>query len=139
MATDSMTKPSRASLDALTRGTVVIVQFEPAMGSEQTKRRPAVIVSCDTLNRKLRTLVVVPISGLEDETGKKRDPYLHEVELASGAGGLKFRSAAQPIQIRTIDRDHRVTEILGQLPPEVMVNISIKLVIVLGGAGVALP
>lgn len=45
------------------RGEVWWVEFEPAIGSEITKTRPAVIVSNDNANQHLSRVVVVPLSS----------------------------------------------------------------------------
>ncbi len=47
----------------MTRGEVWWVEFEPAVGSEIRKTRPAVIVSNDSANRNLPRVVVVPLSS----------------------------------------------------------------------------
>ena len=39
------------------------VDLEPVRGSEMSKRRPAVIVSLDVLNRALKTVVICPITS----------------------------------------------------------------------------
>lgn len=128
-----MTRPTSVELKAIKRGTVVVVDLDPAQGSEQAKRRTCVVVSADIYNRKLDTIIVVPISGLEDENGPKRKPWPHEVEIPAGSGGLRFNSAAQPVQIRTIDRYARVTKILGELPESVMALVLVKILEVTSG------
>ncbi|MDR1622529.1 MAG: type II toxin-antitoxin system PemK/MazF family toxin [Synergistaceae bacterium] len=45
------------------RGEVWWVEFDPAVGSEVCKTRPAVIVSNDAANRHLARVVVVPVSS----------------------------------------------------------------------------
>ena len=44
------------------RGEVWWVAFDPAVGSEIQKTRPAIIVSNDSANRNLKRVVVVPLT-----------------------------------------------------------------------------
>lgn len=45
------------------RGEIWWVEFDPAVGSEMRKTRPAVIVSNNAANRNLARVVVVPITS----------------------------------------------------------------------------
>ncbi|MDB5744924.1 MAG: growth inhibitor PemK, partial [Polaromonas sp.] len=45
------------------RGEVWWVEFDPAVGSEIRKTRPAVIVSNDAANRNLARVVVIPLTS----------------------------------------------------------------------------
>lgn len=45
------------------RGEVWWVEFDPALGSEIRKTRPAIIVSNDAANRNLSRVVVVPLTS----------------------------------------------------------------------------
>ena len=45
------------------RGEIWWVEFDPSIGSEIRKTRPAVIVSNDAANRNLSRVVVVPVSS----------------------------------------------------------------------------
>jgi len=47
----------------MTRGSVWWVEFDPSVGSEIHKTRPAVIVSNDTANKFLARVVVVPLTS----------------------------------------------------------------------------
>ena len=53
----------RPSSQAVTRGDVWWVEFDPAVGSEINKTRPAVIVSNDIANQFLARVVVVPLTS----------------------------------------------------------------------------
>ena len=46
----------------MNRGEVWWVAFDPAVGSEIQKTRPAIIVSNDSANRNLKRVVVVPLT-----------------------------------------------------------------------------
>ena len=45
------------------RGEVWWVEFDPSVGREVRKRRPAVIVSNDAANRNLARVVVAPLTS----------------------------------------------------------------------------
>ena len=47
----------------MTRGSIWWVEFDPAIGSEIRKTRPAVIVSNDTANKYLARVVVIPLTS----------------------------------------------------------------------------
>lgn len=48
------------------RGEVWWVEFDPRVGSEIRKTRPAVIVSNDSANRHLSRVIVIPMTGTVD-------------------------------------------------------------------------
>ena len=50
------------------RGEIWLVNFDPTIGSEIKKTRPAIILSRHPFNRLRRTVVVVPLSSAPDET-----------------------------------------------------------------------
>jgi mRNA interferase MazF len=47
----------------MTRGSVWWVEFDPAVGSEIRKTRPAIIVSNDTANQYLARVVIIPLTS----------------------------------------------------------------------------
>src|SRR5712691_11712603 len=70
------------------------VDFEPTQGAEIRKRRPAVVITADALNRARRTVVVVPLS-----TGPEPHP---PVVVAIPSAGP--RSVAVCDQLRAVDK-----------------------------------
>ncbi len=52
----------------MNRGEIWLVNFDPTIGSEIKKTRPAVIVSDQPFNRLRRTVVVIPLSSAHERT-----------------------------------------------------------------------
>ncbi len=97
------------------RGEIWLVDFEPVLGSEADKSRPAVIVSNDFANQHASavgfgTLTVVPVTS---SLARVLD---FQVELAAKETGLKRDSKAQAEQIRSVDV-RRLQRRLGRLTP----------------------
>ena len=82
----------------LDQGDVVWVDFAPVVGSEQSGRRPALVVSSEGYNRAIpNVVIVVPVTT--------RDRSLpHHVRLDGPGVGLPSVSFAMTEQPRTIDR-----------------------------------
>lgn len=80
------------------------MEFDPAVGSEIRKTRPAVIVSNDAANRNLARVVVVPLTSHVERQ--------YPGEALVSVGGQ--RSKAMADQIMAADR-RRLKERLGAL------------------------
>ena len=52
----------------MNRGEIWLVNFDPTIGSEIKKTRPAIILSGQPFNRLRRTLIVVPLSSAHEAT-----------------------------------------------------------------------
>lgn len=102
----------------LRRGQVVLVSFDPAVGSEVRKTRPAIVVSNNTANavatRSDRaTVTVVPL------TSNTTRVLPFQVLVPADAAGLDRDSKAQAEQVRTIAVS-RITRPVGWIPSELM-------------------
>ncbi len=107
------------------RGDIWTVDLEPAVGSEQVKARPALIVQNDIGNRYSPVLIVAAITSGEDA--------LHDVQVAVKApeGGLLQNSIVLLNQIRTIDK-RRVGRHWGHLSAQTMKQVDEAIKISLG-------
>ena len=87
---------------------IVLINFNPTIGSEIKKTRPCVIISPDEMNKFLRTIVVAPMT-----TKSKKYPTRIEVKQDKKIGWIVID------QIRTIDKQ-RIIKVLGRLSiPEI--------------------
>ena len=108
------------------RGEVWVVAFDPAIGSEIRKTRPAVIIQNDTGNRWSPVTIVAAITSRAE-----RDQYPTEIAVAAPEGGLDRDSLILLNQIKTVDRS-RLTHRLGRLHSTTQLRIDDALRISLG-------
>lgn len=111
---------------ALHRGDIFVVNFDPTIGAEIKKMRPALILQNDIANRYSAVTIVAAMSSFNG--GKT---YPTEVVIEAGAGGVERRSTVLLNQIRTIDKQ-RLVKKLGALPRGVMEHVDAALAISLG-------
>lgn len=103
------------------RGQIYLASLDPAVGSEQGKVRPVVIVSNNAVNdsasRRGRGVVtVVPV------TSNVRTIYPFQVLLSNELTGLPVHSKAQAEQVRSISTD-RLVRPIALLPAELMARV----------------
>ena len=106
------------------RGEVHWADLAPRSGSEQTGRRPVLVVSHDGFNQTAgwRSVIVVPISTSASQG--RRGPTV--VEIPAGAGGLSKTSFAVCHQVTTLDRA-KLTRKVGTLSGEVLQEVELAL------------
>ena len=71
---------------SIKRGDVFLVNFDPSVGAEARKVRPALVVSNDINN------TYSPIISISHITSNIRKVYSFEVEVPAGTGGLRTHS-----------------------------------------------
>jgi mRNA interferase MazF len=64
----------------ISRGDVWNIILDPTKGSEQSGIRPCVIVSPDSMNEQLDTIVVVPLTTKKKDWPTRVDTLIDEVE-----------------------------------------------------------
>jgi mRNA interferase MazF len=89
------------------RGEVWLVNWNPARGSEQAGRRPALVIQNDIGNKKAPTTIVAAISS-------SVKLYPMNVEINPPEGGLNHPSIIKTSQILTVSKE-RLERRLGQI------------------------
>jgi mRNA interferase MazF len=108
------------------RGEVYLVNFDPTIGAEIQKTRPALIVQNDIANRHSPITIVAAISSQFDET-----LYPTEVLIQPPEGGLTLSSVVLLNQVRSVDK-RRLIRRLGMLTPATVGRVDRAILISLG-------
>jgi mRNA interferase MazF len=100
-------------MGSIKRGDVFLVNFDPTVGAEARKVRPAVVVSNDINNAHS------PIVSISPVTSNVSRIYSFEVEIPAKAGGLDLPSKVMVNQTTAVDKI-RLLKKIGSLPDNVM-------------------
>lgn len=103
------------------RGDIHLTDFDPVLGSEANKRRPAVIVSNDRANMAAvqqgrGVVTVVPV------TSNTRKIYPFQTLLPAAETRLAVDSKAQAEQVRSVSVQ-RIGPPIGRVPAEIMADL----------------
>jgi mRNA interferase MazF len=109
------------------RGEIWWVNFEPVQGAEIGKKRPAVIVSSDSVG-VLPLRIIVPITTWQVSFTSK--PWLIKI-MKTARNGLKQDSAADAFQVKSVSID-RFYEKIGTISDAVISDIAIGIGICIG-------
>ena len=108
------------------RGDVWLVSFDPTVGSEIRKTRPAVVVSSDAVGR-LPVKLVAPVT---DWKGHYSANIWHIRIDPDPANGLSKTSAVDTLQIRGMDRQRFIRR-LGKVSPAILEEIVLSIAAVI--------
>ena len=122
----SRTKPEKKEIVFPRRGEIYLVQFDPTVGHEIQKTRPAVIIQNDVSNQYSPITIVAAISSQFSEP-----PFPREVVIEPQDSGLQKRSAVIVNQIRSVDR-LRLQKKIGRLSKQNMGRVDEAIQISLG-------
>jgi mRNA interferase MazF len=111
----------------LHRGEIYLCSFDPTVGHEIKKTRPALVIQNDVGNRYSPLTIVAAITSAVSPV-----PYPVEVVIDPAAGnGMVVRSSIRLDQIRTVDRQ-RLVRRLGVVDPAIVAKVDEALKISLG-------
>ena len=99
------------------RGEIYYVDLTPTRGSEQSGRRPVLVIQNNIGNEKAPTVIVAPLT-----TKKFSKLYPTNVHVNKGAANLKEDSVVLLSQIRTIDKT-RLERKVGSLSGDLMTHV----------------
>src|SRR6266545_3822787 len=105
---------AKQEIAAPRRGEVYLVAFDPTLGAEIRKTRPALIVQKDIAKRASPITIVASLTTKFDE-----ELYPTEVLVRAPEGGLDTDSVILLNQVRSVDR-RRLARRLGRLTPQTM-------------------
>lgn len=88
------------------RGEIYLVNFDPTIGSEISKTRPALIIQNNIANRSSPIIIIAAITSKFDDR-----LYPTEVLIEPPEGGLKTTSVILLNQIRLIDLQRLIKRI----------------------------
>ena len=112
----------RYPMALIRRGEIFLVNFDPTVGSEAKKTRPAVVVSNDINNE------YSPIVSISPITSNVKRVYSFEVEVRAKTAGLSKRSKVMVNQTRAVDKI-RLIKSMGILPKDIMERIDAALIL----------
>jgi mRNA interferase MazF len=119
-------KTKQAKMTFPQRGEIYLVRFDPTVGHEIQKTRPAVVIQNDVSNRHSPITIVAAISSQFSEP-----PFPREVVIEPEESGLPKRSAVIANQIRSVDRK-RLFGRIGRLSASSLRRVDEALKISLG-------
>lgn len=103
------------------RGDAVWINFDPQIGHEQAKQRPAIVLSPATYNGRSGLMLLCPITS-------RRKGFGFEVEVPAG---YKISGAVLADQVRSFDWQKRNAVYIERLPDSVLKDVIARLKLLL--------
>jgi mRNA interferase MazF len=116
------------------------IPYHQTEGSEQSGRRPFIVISRDAVNRRLKTVVVVPMTTFGDQTTAdpaklaNQPPFRIVIPVAvitkdPSCNTQLSVSVAKTDQVRVVDRS-RLQQKVGRLSQTAVIGVSAGLAFV---------
>ncbi|MBX3410809.1 MAG: type II toxin-antitoxin system PemK/MazF family toxin [Phycisphaeraceae bacterium] len=121
-----MTSPSKTNPSPV-RGEVWWIQFDPSVGSEQRKTRPAVVLNVGSVG-KLPLRIVVPVTEWDPKWATV--PWLVYLK-ATSRNGLTKDSAADAFQVKSLSLQRFVKK-MGVLTADEMEQVAAAVALCVG-------
>ncbi len=109
------------------QGEVWLVDFDPSVGSEMKKRRPAIVISDNSVG-KLPLRIVVPVTDWKDRYGSS--PWFTELKNTQN-NGLSKTSGADGFSIKSVSLQ-RFSKKPGAITADELQDIHYTIVFCLG-------
>ncbi len=97
------------------KGEIYLVNFDPTIGHEVKKKRPALIISNDIHNQYSPLVTVAPLSSNVDRV------FPFEVYIPKGIANLDKDSKVMIIQLRSVDKK-RLLDKIGTIKDKKILN-----------------
>jgi mRNA interferase MazF len=117
---------SSINLAIAKRGEIWLVNFDPTIGTEIRKTRPAVVISSDAVGR-LPIKLVAPLTDWKDRYGQN---IWHVRIDPSAANGLSKPSAVDVLQLRGMDNQRFILK-LGEVSSDTLEEIVLAIAAVI--------
>ena len=95
------------------RGDIIWLDFEPSVGKEITKRRPAYVVSRKAFNEHTRFALVAPITST-----------VRNVRLEVALEGTKTQGAILAYQMKSFDFEQRQATLIEKAPAPIIAAVT---------------
>lgn len=102
-------------------GDIAMLDFDPQLGREQSKRRPALVITDQRYNRASGLAVVCPLTS-------QRKPYPFSLPTTVG----QVQGAVLVDQIKSLDWNNRNAEFHSKADPALLAKVRTYLAVLLG-------